>query len=91
MVSCFFVQEHSKKMMKWQTLILKSKLRSEVNSNKLLPELPTRAARICFPSIARSAKTTEKKKAWSTRKSCCRPMLLWNTPLGTALERSESR
>ena len=56
--------------MKWQTLILKSKSRSEVNGSQLLPELPTRAARICFPSMTRSTKTTEKRKVWSTRKSC---------------------
>ena len=55
-------------MMKWQTLILKSKSRSEVNGSQLLPELPTRAARICFPSMTRSTKTTGKRKVWSTRK-----------------------
>ena len=48
--------------MKWQTLILKSKSRSEVNGSQLLPELPTRAARICFPSMTRSTKTTGKKE-----------------------------
>ena len=48
--------------MKWQTLILKSKSRSEVNGSQLLPELPTRAARICFPSMTRSTKTTGKRR-----------------------------
>lgn len=70
--------------MKWQTLILKSKSRSEVNGSQLLPELPTRAARICFPSMTRSTKTTGKRKVWSTRKSCCRPMPRRNTPTGNS-------
>ena len=60
-----------KEMMKWQTLILKSKSRSEVNGSQLLPELPTRAARICFPSMTRSTKTTGKRKVWSTLKAIC--------------------
>lgn len=85
MVSCFsFFQELQKEMMKWQTLILKSKSRSEVNGSQLLPELPTRAARICFPSMTRSTKTTGKRKVWSTRKSCCRPMPRRNTPTGNS-------
>ena len=40
--------------------------------------------RICFPSMTRSTKTTEKRKVWSTRKSCCRPMPRQNTPTGNS-------
>ena len=41
----------------------------------LLPELPTKPEKNCFPSTTRKTKTTaESKRKWFTRKSCCRPM-----------------